>query len=83
MLRTVAVILVLAWALGRATSSPLGGFIHVLVVLAFVLFLIQARRAARARQREAGAARVVCIRQSLHEGRPGRPAVICRATKMP
>ncbi|MBN1606497.1 MAG: lmo0937 family membrane protein [Polyangiaceae bacterium] len=53
MLKTIAVILVLLWALGWATSSALGGFIHVLVVLALALLLIQTLQAPRARGREA------------------------------
>lgn len=48
MLWTIAIIFVLLWALGLITSYTLGGFIHVLVVLAVVLLLvriIQGRRA--------------------------------------
>jgi hypothetical protein len=48
MLWTVAVILVVLWALGLVTSYTLGGFIHVLLVLAIVVVLInviQGRRA--------------------------------------
>lgn len=39
MLWTIAVILALLWALGLVTSYTLGGYIHVLVVLAVVLLL--------------------------------------------
>ena len=48
MLWTVAVVLVVLWALGLATSYTLGGLIHVLLVLAVisVLFrIIQGRKA--------------------------------------
>lgn len=48
MLWTIAIIFVLLWALGLITSYTLGGFIHVLVVLAVVLLLVrivQGRRA--------------------------------------
>ena len=41
MLWTIAVILVLLWALGLTTSFTLGGFIHVLIFLAVVLFLVR------------------------------------------
>lgn len=48
MLWTVAVILIVLWALGLVTSYTMGGFIHVLLVLAIVVVLlnvIQGRRA--------------------------------------
>ena len=41
MLWTVAVILVVLWALGLLASYTFGGFIHVLVVLAIVFLLIR------------------------------------------
>ena len=47
MLWTLAIILVVLWALGLVTSYTLGGFIHILIVLAVVvvvLRLIQGRR---------------------------------------
>ncbi len=47
MLWTVAVILLVLWALGLVSSYTLGGFIHVLLVLAIivvVLNVIQGRR---------------------------------------
>jgi hypothetical protein len=37
MLYTIAVILLLLWALGLVTSYTLGGFIHVLLVIAVVM----------------------------------------------
>ena len=46
---TIAVILVLLWALGFVTSYTMGGLIHVLVVLAVIMLLvhfIQGRRIA-------------------------------------
>jgi len=49
MLQTIAVVLVVLWLLGMVTSNVMGGFIHVLLVLAviFVLLrLIQGRRIA-------------------------------------
>ena len=40
MLWTIAVILVVLWALGLVTSYTMGGFIHVLLVIAVVVILI-------------------------------------------
>jgi hypothetical protein len=40
MLWTIAVILFVMWALGLATAYTLGGFIHILLVLAIVVVLI-------------------------------------------
>ena len=40
MLWTVAVILLVLWALGLVTSYTMGGFIHVLLVIAVVVVLI-------------------------------------------
>jgi hypothetical protein len=48
MLYTVAVILIVLWLLGLVTSYTLGGFVHILLVLAVVVILvrvIQGRRA--------------------------------------
>lgn len=47
MLETIAVILVILWLLGLVTSTTMGGFVHVLLVIAVVmtvLRLIQGRR---------------------------------------
>jgi len=41
MLTTIAVILLVLWILGLVTSYTLGGFIHILLVVAVVLFLIR------------------------------------------
>jgi len=40
MLWTVAVILLVLWALGLVTSYTMGGFIHVLLVIAIVVVLV-------------------------------------------
>jgi len=40
MLRTIAIILLVLWLLGFASSYTLGGFIHILLVIAIVMFLI-------------------------------------------
>lgn len=47
MLWTIAVILIVLWALGLVSSYTMGGFIHVLLVIALVvvvLSVIQGRR---------------------------------------
>ena len=48
MLWTIAVILLVLWAVGWVTSYTMGGFIHILLVIAIVVVLInviQGRRA--------------------------------------
>jgi hypothetical protein len=47
MLWTIAVILVVLWLLGLVTSYTLGGFLHILLVLALIVIvvrLLQGRR---------------------------------------
>jgi hypothetical protein len=41
MLETIAIILLVLWALGLVTSYTMGGFIHVLLVIAIVVILIR------------------------------------------
>jgi len=41
MLWTIFVVLLLLWFLGLATAHMMGGFIHILLVLAIVAILIQ------------------------------------------
>ncbi len=41
MLWTIAVLLVILWALGLVSSYTLGGFIHLLLVLAIIVVLIR------------------------------------------
>ena len=41
MLYTIAVILIVLWLLGLVTSTTMGGFIHVLVVIAIVVVLLR------------------------------------------
>jgi hypothetical protein len=41
MLWTIALILVVLWVLGLVSSYTLGGFIHVLLVIAIVVILIR------------------------------------------
>lgn len=47
MLETIAVILIILWLLGMVSGYALGGFIHVLLVIALVVIVlrvIQGRR---------------------------------------
>jgi hypothetical protein len=41
MLYTVAVVLLILWLLGLVSSYTIGGFIHVLLVVALVVILIR------------------------------------------
>jgi hypothetical protein len=41
MLETIAVVLLVLWVLGLVSSYTMGGFIHVLLVLAIVVILIR------------------------------------------
>jgi hypothetical protein len=41
MLWTLAVVLVVLWALGLVTSYTMGGFIHILIVLAVVVVIVR------------------------------------------
>jgi hypothetical protein len=44
MLETLAVILLVLWLLGLVTSCTLGGFIHLLLVLAIIVVLVRVIR---------------------------------------
>lgn len=41
MVWTICIVLLVLWALGIATSFTLGGFIHVLLVLAVIVVLVR------------------------------------------
>lgn len=41
MLETLAVILVVLWLLGLVSSYTMGGFIHILLVIAVVVILVR------------------------------------------
>jgi hypothetical protein len=41
MLYTLALILVIAWLLGLVSSYTMGGFIHILLVVAIVVVLVR------------------------------------------
>jgi len=40
MLYTIATILIVLWLLGLVTSTTMGGFIHVLLVIAIIMILL-------------------------------------------
>ncbi len=44
MLWTIAIILIILWILGLVTSYTLGGFIHVLLVIAIIMILLRVIR---------------------------------------
>ncbi|TKB28436.1 lmo0937 family membrane protein [Desulfopila sp. IMCC35006] len=47
MLGTIAIILIVLWLLGLVSSYTMGGFIHILLVLAIIVIvvrLVQGRR---------------------------------------
>jgi hypothetical protein len=44
MLETIAIVLVVLWAVGLVSSYTLGGFIHLLVMLAIALVAIRVIR---------------------------------------
>jgi hypothetical protein len=48
MLWTICVVLLVLWALGLVTSYTMGGFIHILLVLAIVVLLIRVIQGRRA-----------------------------------
>lgn len=41
MLEMIAVVLVVMWLLGLVTSYTMGGFIHILLVIAVVVILVR------------------------------------------
>ena len=41
MLYTIAVVLVILWLLGLVTSYTIGGFIHILLVVAVFMILVR------------------------------------------
>ncbi|TEA79641.1 lmo0937 family membrane protein [Allopusillimonas ginsengisoli] len=41
MLYTLAIILIVLWLLGLVSSYTIGGFIHILIVVAIVLVLVR------------------------------------------
>jgi hypothetical protein len=41
MLFTIAMILVVLWLLGMLSSTTMGGFVHILLVLAIIVVLVR------------------------------------------
>lgn len=41
MLYTIAIVLLILWLLGLVTSTTMGGFIHILLVIAIVVVLLR------------------------------------------
>ena len=41
MLRTIAVLLIILWLLGMVSSYTLGGFIHILLLVAIIAVLVR------------------------------------------
>jgi hypothetical protein len=41
MLYTIAVVMIILWLLGLITSNTMGGFIHILLVIAIVVILLR------------------------------------------
>jgi hypothetical protein len=41
MLGTIAIILIVLWLLGLVSAYTMGGFIHILLVIAIVMILVQ------------------------------------------
>ena len=41
MLYTIAVVLIILWLLGYVTSYTMGGFIHILLVIAVIVILVR------------------------------------------
>ena len=47
MLYTIAVVLVLLWLLGLISAYTIGGFIHILLIIAIVVILMRVIRGRR------------------------------------
>jgi hypothetical protein len=41
MLYTIAIILLILWVLGLVTSYTIGGFVHILLVVAVIMILVR------------------------------------------
>ena len=41
MLGTIAIVLIVLWLLGMVSSTTIGGFVHVLLVVAIIIVLVQ------------------------------------------
>ena len=47
MLETIAIVLIVLWLLGLVTSYTLGGFIHVLLLIALIVIVLRVIRGNR------------------------------------
>lgn len=47
MLETIAIVLIILWLLGLVSSYTMGGFIHILLVVALVVILVRVIRGRR------------------------------------
>ena len=47
MLETIAVVLIILWLLGIVSSYTMGGFIHILLVIALVVIVLRVIRGRR------------------------------------
>ena len=41
MRQTVAIVLIILWLLGMVSAYTMGGFIHILLVIAVIMFLVR------------------------------------------
>ncbi|MBL0011750.1 MAG: lmo0937 family membrane protein [Nitrosomonas sp.] len=41
MLETIALVLIILWILGLVSSTTMGGFIHLLLVIAIIVILVR------------------------------------------
>ncbi|MBU0590171.1 MAG: lmo0937 family membrane protein [Gammaproteobacteria bacterium] len=41
MLNTIAIVLIVLWLMGLVTSNTMGGFVHILLVIAVIMFLVR------------------------------------------
>ena len=41
MLETIAIVLIVLWLLGLVSSYTMGGFIHILLVIAIIVILVR------------------------------------------
>jgi hypothetical protein len=47
MLTTIAIILIVLWLLGVVSAYTIGGFIHILLVIAIIMILVRLIRGAK------------------------------------
>ncbi len=47
MLEAIAIILIILWALGLVSSYTMGGFIHILLIIALVVIVLRVIRGQR------------------------------------